>query len=163
MQLQIFAWKYRLMAAISISLFCGLLLNSSTVTLAEPRGGNWRKQNFSAGRGPNCETVHNRAQQYRDYGRDRGYQRIRGYDQDRRYDRYRDNRRYQDYDGYRDYERDRGYGRERTGAKSALIIAGSSGAGAAVGAIAAGSKGAAIGAIAGGVAGLIYDRHTDNR
>ena len=50
--------------------------------------------------------------------------------------------------------------RHRTSGKSAAIIAGSAGAGAAIGAIAKGGKGAAIGAIAGGVAGLIYDRLT---
>lgn len=51
-------------------------------------------------------------------------------------------------------------GQHRSTAKSAAIIAGSAGTGAAIGAIAKGGKGAAIGAIAGGVAGLIYDRLT---
>ena len=51
-------------------------------------------------------------------------------------------------------------GQHRSTGKSAAIIAGSAGAGAAIGAIAKGGKGAAIGAIAGGVAGLIYDRLT---
>jgi hypothetical protein len=52
-------------------------------------------------------------------------------------------------------------GRSKT--KSAAIIAGSAGAGAAIGAIAGGGKGAAIGAISGGAAGLIYDRTTANK
>lgn len=46
---------------------------------------------------------------------------------------------------------------------SAMIVAGSAGAGAAIGGIAGGGKGAAIGAIAGGVGGLIYDRATVNK
>lgn len=51
----------------------------------------------------------------------------------------------------------------RSTEKSALIVAGSSGAGAAIGALAGGGKGAAIGAISGGVAGFIYDRMTANK
>ncbi len=51
----------------------------------------------------------------------------------------------------------------RSTEKSALIVAGSSGAGAAIGALAGGGKGAAIGAISGGVAGFIYDRLTANK
>jgi hypothetical protein len=47
--------------------------------------------------------------------------------------------------------------------KSALIVAGSAGTGAAIGAIAGGGKGAAIGAISGGAAGFIYDRMTANK
>lgn len=39
-------------------------------------------------------------------------------------------------------------------------MAGSAGAGAAIGAIAGGGKGAAIGAASGGTAGFIYDRVT---
>ena len=50
--------------------------------------------------------------------------------------------------------------KKRSKKKSAAIIGGSAGAGAAIGAIAGGGKGAAIGAIAGGVGGLIYDRKT---
>ena len=46
---------------------------------------------------------------------------------------------------------------------SVLIVAGSSGAGAAIGALAGGGKGAGIGAIAGGIGGLIYDRATANK
>jgi hypothetical protein len=46
--------------------------------------------------------------------------------------------------------------------KSALIVGGSAGAGAAIGAVAGGGKGAAIGAMSGGVAGLIYDLATRN-
>ncbi len=51
----------------------------------------------------------------------------------------------------------------RSTEKSVLIVAGSSGAGAAIGALAGGGKGAGIGAIAGGVAGLVYDRMTANK
>lgn len=47
--------------------------------------------------------------------------------------------------------------------KSAAIVAGSAGAGAAIGAIAGGGKGAAIGAASGGTAGFIYDRATANK
>ena len=43
---------------------------------------------------------------------------------------------------------------------SVLIVAGSAGTGAAIGAIAGGGKGAAIGALAGGAGGFIYDRLT---
>jgi len=46
---------------------------------------------------------------------------------------------------------------------SAAIVAGSAGAGAAIGALAGGGKGAAIGALAGGAGGFIYDRITRNR
>jgi hypothetical protein len=51
----------------------------------------------------------------------------------------------------------------RSAKKSALIVAGSAGTGAVVGALAGGGKGAAIGAIAGGVGGLVYDRATANK
>lgn len=47
--------------------------------------------------------------------------------------------------------------------KSIAIVAGSAGAGAAIGAIAGGGPGAAIGAIAGGTGGFIYDRSTAHR
>jgi len=50
----------------------------------------------------------------------------------------------------------------RSWQKEAIIIGGSTAAGAGVGAIAGGRKGAAIGAISGGVAGLIYDMKTRN-
>ena len=50
--------------------------------------------------------------------------------------------------------------RDRSTGKSALIVAGSAGTGAAIGALAGGGKGAAIGALAGGVGGFIYDRLT---
>jgi hypothetical protein len=43
---------------------------------------------------------------------------------------------------------------------SAAIVAGSAGAGAAIGALAGGGRGAGIGALAGGAGGLIYDRLT---
>jgi len=48
----------------------------------------------------------------------------------------------------------------RSWQKEAIIIGGSTAAGAGIGAIAGGKKGAAIGAISGGVAGLIYDMKT---
>jgi uncharacterized protein YcfJ len=51
----------------------------------------------------------------------------------------------------------------RSTEKSALIVAGSAGTGAAIGALAHGGKGAAIGAIAGGVGGFIYDRMTASK
>jgi len=50
--------------------------------------------------------------------------------------------------------------RDRSTGKSVAIVAGSAGAGAAIGALAGGGKGAAIGAVSGGVAGFIYDRMT---
>ena len=52
-------------------------------------------------------------------------------------------------------------GRSKT--KSVAIVAGSAGAGAAIGALTGGGKGAAIGAVSGGVAGFIYDRLTANK
>jgi hypothetical protein len=53
--------------------------------------------------------------------------------------------------------------KKRSTTKSVMIVAGSAGAGAAIGAMAGGKKGAGIGAISGGVAGLIYDRMTANK
>jgi hypothetical protein len=47
--------------------------------------------------------------------------------------------------------------------ESALIIGGSAGAGAGIGAIAKGKKGAALGAAIGGVAGTVYDLMTRNK
>jgi hypothetical protein len=50
----------------------------------------------------------------------------------------------------------------RSTGKSVAIVAGSAGAGAAIGGIAGGGKGAAIGALSGGTAGFVYDRVTRN-
>lgn len=53
--------------------------------------------------------------------------------------------------------------KKRSTGKSVAIVAGSAGAGAAIGALAGGGKGAAIGGVTGGVAGFVYDRLTHNR
>ncbi len=53
--------------------------------------------------------------------------------------------------------------RGRSWKKSAAIVAGTGGVGAAIGALAGGGRGAAIGALAGGGAGFLYDRLTHNR
>ena len=53
--------------------------------------------------------------------------------------------------------------KKRSTGKSVAIVAGSAGAGAAIGALAGGGKGAAIGGLTGGVAGFVYDRLTHNR
>src|SRR5947209_10747911 len=53
--------------------------------------------------------------------------------------------------------------RDRSTGKSVAIVAGSAGAGAAIGALTGGGKGAAIGALAGGAGGFIYDRMTAHK
>ncbi len=53
--------------------------------------------------------------------------------------------------------------RKRSLEREALIVGGSAGAGAAIGAVAGGGKGAGIGAISGGIAGLVYDLATRNK
>ena len=53
--------------------------------------------------------------------------------------------------------------KKRSLQKEILIVGGSAGAGAAIGAVAGGKKGAAVGALSGGVAGLIYDLATRNK
>jgi hypothetical protein len=53
--------------------------------------------------------------------------------------------------------------RQRSTTKSVAIVAGSAGAGAAIGALAGGGKGAAIGALSGGAAGFIFDRLTAHK
>lgn len=53
--------------------------------------------------------------------------------------------------------------RERPLKHSVAIVAGSSGVGAAIGALAGGGRGAAIGALSGGAAGFIYDRLTHRK
>jgi hypothetical protein len=155
---------------VSTLLFGWMVFNSSTPALADKRRDEWnRKSRFSAG--SNCRNEDRR--DHRNYQRNnyyqRGnyyqYQRARDYRQDRSYQPYRYNQSRGYYNQYRPYDRnwnDRGYD-ERSTAESALIIAGSSGAGAAIGGLLGGTKGAAVGAIAGGVAGVVYDQHTDNR
>ena len=53
--------------------------------------------------------------------------------------------------------------KKRSLGREALIVGGSAGAGAAIGAVAGGGKGAGIGALSGGIAGLIYDLATRNK
>ena len=53
--------------------------------------------------------------------------------------------------------------KKRSWEKEVLIVGGSAGAGAAIGAVAGGKKGATIGAVSGGVAGLVYDLATRNK
>ncbi len=160
---------------VSTLLLGWMVLNSSTPALADKRRDDWnRKSRFSAG--SNCRNEGRRDYQRNNYYRNDSYQRdnyyryqrARDYRQDRSYQRYYRSNQGRGYNQYQSYDRNwnngryRGYG-ERSTAESALIIAGSSGAGAAVGGLLGGTKGAAVGAIAGGVAGVVYDQATDNR
>ncbi len=63
----------------------------------------------------------------------------------------------------RNYTPTTAYVRKRPVKHSVAIVAGSAGAGAAIGALAGGGKGAAIGALSGGAAGFIYDRLTHKK
>lgn len=156
---------------VSTLLFGWMVLNSSTTALADKRRDDWnRKSRFSAG--SSCRNDSRRDQRFYQrnnyYQQDSyRYQRARDYRPQRYYQQYRpaqvrNYNRYQSYDRNWNDRRYRGYD-ERSAGESALIIAGSTGAGAAVGGLLGGTKGAAIGAIAGGVAGVVYDQHTDNR
>ena len=53
--------------------------------------------------------------------------------------------------------------KKRSLEKEVLIVGGSAGAGAAIGAVAGGKKGAGVGALSGGIAGLVYDLATRNK
>ena len=53
--------------------------------------------------------------------------------------------------------------KNRSWEREVLIVGGSAGAGAAIGAVAGGKKGAGIGALSGGIAGLVYDVATRNK
>jgi len=159
--------------AVSTLLLGWMVFNSSTPALADKRRDDWnRRSRFSAG--SNCRNEgrrdHYNYQRNNYYPRSNyyQYQRARDYRQDRAYQRYYLSNQGRAYNQYQSYDRNwndgryRGYA-ERSTAESALIIAGSSGAGAAIGGLLGGTKGAAVGAIAGGVAGVVYDQATDNR
>jgi hypothetical protein len=61
------------------------------------------------------------------------------------------------------YEHEAQHGKSASWEKDALVIGGTTGAGALIGAVAGGGKGAGVGAIAGGIGGLIYDLATQHK
>jgi hypothetical protein len=166
---QTWLFKRRRSIVVSTLLLGWMVLNSSTPAFADKKRNGWNGQSRFSDSGK-CRTGVRQDRSYqRDnyYRRNAYYQPARDYRQDRSYQRCRsDNRGYNQYRGSnRNWNegRYRGYKEERSTAESALIIAGSSGAGAAVGGLLGGTKGAAVGAIVGGVAGVVYDQATDNR
>lgn len=160
--------------AFSSLLLGWLVLNGSTPSFADDfkkRNGWNRASRYADGR--SCRSEVRRDQRYyqqnNNYRRDAYYQRASDYRPARYYQPYQSDNRAWSNNGYQAYNQgwngypSQGYGQERSATTSALIIAGSSGAGAAIGGLLGGGKGAAVGAIAGGVAGVVYDHHTANR
>ena len=174
MSKQILLSKGSRSVAFSSLLLGWLVLNSSTPSFAEDfnrRNDLNRASRHADGRSCRSEVRRDQRfyQQSNNYRRDAYYQSAGDY-RTARYDpTYRSSSRALSNNGYQAYNQGSNgypygsYYNERSTTESALIIAGSSGAGAAVGGLLGGLKGAAIGAITGGVAGAIYDHHTNNR